>query len=117
MDYSTRARPFRREEDLKKWSGNISILDDHRKGGLSSQNRAIARDLKPTTETEAGTKERPKVDLSEKSGKRFYRAKAPIGKFFLSALVSRLFFLALLPICLGVMMKALFDEVSPQGAD
>jgi CheY-like chemotaxis protein/glycine cleavage system H lipoate-binding protein len=107
-------KPSHLEEDLKNWSGNTSILDDHGKGGLSSENRAIARDLKPTTRTEVEIREKQKLDLTEKPGKKFNGAKASIGNFFLSALASRLFFLALLPICLGTIMKALFNEVSPQ---
>jgi len=92
-------KPSNLEKDLKNWSGNISILDHHRKRELNSQNRAITRDLKPTTKTEVEIKEKPELDLTEKPGKELHGARAFIGKFFLSALASRLFFLALLPIC------------------
>jgi len=110
-------QPSNLEEDLKNWSGNISIIHPERKAGLDSQNRATIADLKPTTKTEVEIKEKPEPNLPEKSQKESFKAKAPIGKFFLSALASRLFFLALLPICLGVMIKALFNEVSPQVAN
>lgn len=109
--------PSNLEEDLKNWSGNTSILDHHRKGGLNSQNRAITRELKSPMKTEVKIKEKPETDLIEKPIKEFYEAKASIKNFFLSALVSRLFFLALLPICLGAIMKAIFYEVSPQRAN
>lgn len=109
--------PSNLKEDLKNWAGNTSILNHQRKGGLDSQNRAIARDLKPTTKTEVEIKEKPELDLTKKPGKEFYETKASIRKFFLSALASRFFFLALLPICLGGIMKAIFFEVSPQGAN
>ena len=109
--------PSNLEEDLKNWSGNVSILDHHKRGGLNSQNRAITADLKPTPKTEVEIKEKPELDLTEKPGKEFYKPKSFIRKFFLSGLASRFFFLALLPICLGVIMKALFYEVSPQRSE
>jgi len=112
-----RIEPYNLEEDLKNWSGNISIFSDHRKAELNSQNRAIIRDLKPTTKTDVEIKEKPELDLTEKLGEEPHRAKAYLGRFLLSALASRLFFLALLPITLGTIIKALFYEVSPQGAD
>ena len=100
-----RLEPSNLEEDLKNWSGNISIFDHHEKGELESHNRAVITDLKASRRTEVEIKEKP------------HEAKASLGRFFLSALASRLFFLTLLPLCLGVIMKALFTEVSPQGAD
>lgn len=109
--------PSNLEEDMKNWSGNTSILAHHRKGGLNSHNRAITGHLKSPMKTEVKIKEKPETDLIEKPIKEFYEAKASIKNFFLSALVSRFFFLALLPICLGVIMKAIFYEVSPQRAN
>jgi CheY-like chemotaxis protein/glycine cleavage system H lipoate-binding protein len=109
--------PSHLEEDLKNWSGNISIFNYQRKVGLNSQNRTMTVDLKPTTQTEVKTEKRLKLNLTEKPEEKSFKAKASIGRFFLSALASRLFFLALLPICLGAIMKALFKEVSPQGAN
>jgi len=109
--------PSNLKEDLKNWSGNISILDHHRREGLNSQNRAITSNLKPIPKTEVETKERPKLDLTEKPGKEFYKPKAFTRKFFLSALASRFFFFTLLPICMGAVSKALFYEVSPQRAN
>ena len=109
--------PSHLEEDLKSWSGNVSATHHDKPVGLNSQNRTITTDLKPTTKTHIQIKEKSEPDLTEKPGKESFKAKASIGKFFLSALASRLFFLALLPICLGAIMKALFSEVSPQGAN
>jgi len=106
--------PSNLEEDLKDWSGDTSILDHQRKGELNSQNQAITRDLKPFTKTEVEKKKKSKLRLIGKPGKEPHGAKTSIRKFVLSALASRLFFLALLPICLGVIMKALFNEVSYQ---
>ena len=110
-------KPCNLEEDLKNWSGNTSVLDHHSKGASDPEKESAARNLKPITKRSASTKERPVVDLSERSERRIHRAKAPIRKFVLSALASRFFFLALLPICLGVMAKALFYQVSPQGSE
>jgi CheY-like chemotaxis protein/glycine cleavage system H lipoate-binding protein len=109
--------PSHLEEDLKSWSGNISATYHDKPVGLNSQNRTITSDLKPTTKTQIQIKEKSEPDLTEKPGKESFKAEASIGKFFLSALASRLFFLALLSICLGAIMKALFSEVSPQGAN
>ncbi len=106
--------PSHLEEDLKSWSGNTSILDDHRKGGLSSENRAITRDLKPTIRTEVNIKKTPEPHLTQEPKPKLHEARSSLRKFFLSAVASRVFFLVLLPICLGVMMKALFNEVGPQ---
>jgi CheY-like chemotaxis protein/glycine cleavage system H lipoate-binding protein len=110
-------QPSNLEQDLKNWSGNVSITHPQRKVGLDSNDRAIITDLTPTTKTQVEMEEKPKLNLPEKSRKESFKAKAPLGRFFLSALASRFFFLALLPICLGVIMKALFNEVSPQGAN
>jgi len=110
-------KPSHLEEDLKKWSGNTSILDHHRREGLNSQNRSITSNLKATLKTEVKTNEKPKLDLTEKPGKELYKPKAFVRKFFLSVLASRLFFLTLLPICLSAVSKALFYEVSPQRAN
>ena len=110
-------KPCNLEEDLKNWSGNTSVLDRQRKGGFDSEGRANAIDLKPSPKRELGRKERPKLDSTEKPGQKFYRAKTFVGRSFLSALTSRLFFLALLPICLGAIMKALSYQISPQGSE
>jgi CheY-like chemotaxis protein/glycine cleavage system H lipoate-binding protein len=110
-------KPSNLDEDLKNWSGNISILDHHKRGGLNPQNRAITKDLKSTTRTEVNIKKTPEPNLTQKPRQKLYEAKSSIRKFFLSAVASRVFFSALLPICLGVIMKALFYEVSPQRAN
>ena len=107
--------PSNLEEDLKNWSGNTSVLDKHNQSALNSQNREITGDLKPLVQTEVEIK--PEQNLTEKPGKEFYEAKISLKKFFLFSLASRLFFLALLPICLGAIMKTLFYKVSPQRAN
>ena len=109
--------PSNLEEDLKNWSGDTSILDHFKRENFNSENRTFIRDLKPFTKTEVKEKESPDFNLTEKPGKEFYEAKASLSKLFLSFLASRLFFLALLPICLGAIMKTLFYEVSPQRAN
>lgn len=110
--------PSHLEEDLKNWSGNVSIYDKQGNEGLNSENRVVSGDLKPTTKTEVKIlKEKQRLDLIEKPEGEPCVAKVSIGKFFLSTLASRLFFLTLLPISLGAIMKALLYEVSPQRAN
>jgi hypothetical protein len=106
-------QPSNLEEDLKDWTGDISTFDHTRKVGLNSQNRAIT-DLKPTTETRVEIKRKQESALIEKPDTGLNRTKTSVGKIILSALASRLFFLALLPICLGAIVKAVFYEVSSQ---
>ncbi len=107
--------PSNLEQDLQNWSGNISTYHPQRKGVLNSENRMIVRDRTRTAKTEVEAEE--KLKLGQERVKGPGGRKAYLGKFFLSALSSRLFFLALLPICFGAVMKALFSEVSPQGAN
>jgi DNA-binding response OmpR family regulator len=107
--------PSNLEEDLKAWSGNTSVLDKHSQGELNSENKEITGDLKPLVKT--GVETKLAQNLTEKPGKEFYEAKTSLREFFLSSLASRLFFIALLPICLGAIMKTLFYEVSPQRAN
>jgi CheY-like chemotaxis protein/glycine cleavage system H lipoate-binding protein len=109
--------PSHLEEDLKNWSGNISVFNNQRKVELDSKNNVIITDREPATKTQVEIREKTEPKLTEKFPQKSLNTITSIGKFFLSALASRLFFLALLPICLGVIMKALFNEVSPQGAN
>ena len=111
-----RLEPFNLEGDLKNWSGNISIFSDGRQAESNSQNRAITSGLRPTT-AETETEEKTKEHSTQKPGRKLPGFEFPVGKFFLSALGSRLFFLALLPACLGGISKAVLCQVSPQGAD
>jgi len=106
--------PSNLEEDLKKWSGNISILDHHRKVKLNSENRAITGDLKTTAKTQIEIKKKLAINLIEKPEKGANESKAFGVKFFPSVLASRLFFVVSLPISLGVRLKALFYKVGPQ---
>ncbi len=112
-----RLEPFNLEEDLKNWSGNISIFSDGRQAEPNSESRAIASDLRPTTKTETETEEKNKDHSTQRPGRKVPGFKFPLGKFSLSALASRFFFLALLPTCLGAISKAVLCQVSPQGAD
>jgi CheY-like chemotaxis protein/glycine cleavage system H lipoate-binding protein len=109
--------PFYLEEDLKNWSGNVSIPSDQARHELNSERRVIPPDLGPGVKTEPEMKEKPEPEPTGRLGKERREAKVPIGKFFLSALASRLFFPALLPIILGAVVKPLFCHVSPQRAD
>jgi CheY-like chemotaxis protein/glycine cleavage system H lipoate-binding protein len=109
-----RLDPFNLEEDLKSWSGNISIFSEHGKDRLNSQNRVVTSNFKPTRKTAVEAVERPDSGLIEKSVKGLHRSKAAMFKFILSAVASRIFFLALMPICVGAIMKALFYQVTPQ---
>ncbi|NIM97580.1 MAG: response regulator, partial [candidate division Zixibacteria bacterium] len=101
-----RLEPFNLEGDLKNWSGNISIFSDGRQAELNSQSRVITSDSTPTTATGTEREEKIKEHLTQKPGRRLSGFRFPLGKFFLSALESRLFFLALLPICLGAISRA-----------
>lgn len=112
-----RLEAFNLEEDLKNWSGNISIFSDGRQGGSNSQNRIITLGLKPTTATETKINEKIQKHSTQKPGRKLHGSKLPFGKFLLSALASRLFFPALLPTCLGATSKAVLCQVSPQRAD
>ncbi len=97
-------QPSHLQEDLQKWSGDTSILDKNRKSGLDQQNKETSGNI------EANIKTRIQADESQK-------VKISIPKFLLSVIASRLFFLTLLPVCLGLMMKALFYQFSPKGAN
>jgi len=77
----------------------------------------IPPDLGLGVETEPEMKEKPEPEPTGRLGKEHHQAKVPIGKLFLSALASRLFFPALLPIILGAVVKPLFCHVSPERAD
>jgi CheY-like chemotaxis protein/glycine cleavage system H lipoate-binding protein len=99
--------PSHLEEDLKNWSGDISVLYHYRKGGSNPHRMVISRDVKPTTKTESKTAEKPDLNSIAKPGRASYQVKASMPKFFLT----------LLPITLGMLVKTLFYQVSPQGAN
>jgi glycine cleavage system H protein len=111
-----RLEPFNLEEDLKNWSGNISFFSDQGKAKTNSPNAANVSDAEPITENETETAEKPQAE-SPVEPKREPRSSRPsVAKFMLSALASRLFFVSLLPTCLGAVVKGLFTQVSPQSA-
>jgi CheY-like chemotaxis protein/glycine cleavage system H lipoate-binding protein len=105
------------QEDMKNWSGNISIMPQQGRAGLNSANRVVTSGLETKTKTQVEMDGKPKPSLIEKPAKGFGEAGALLAKSGLSALASRLFFLPLLPVVLGAMVKALFCHVSPQGAN
>jgi CheY-like chemotaxis protein/glycine cleavage system H lipoate-binding protein len=109
-----RLDPFNLEEDLKSWSGNISIFSEHGKAELNSQNRVVTSNFIPDRKTVVEATERPESGLIKKPAKEPNKSKACMFRFLLSAAVSRIFFLALLPVCVGTIMKALFYQVTPQ---
>ncbi len=121
-----RIEPTNLEEDLKEWSGNISMFSDGPTGGVNSLNR-IATPVAQTIEhTKTETEAKPEAELSETAetekpasgmNRTVHTSGTTAGKFFLSALASRLFFVSLLPICVGAILKALYLKVSPQGAN
>ncbi len=112
-----RLEPFNLEEDLKNWSGNISIFSDQGKAGTNSPNAANTADSKPTTKNETKITEKPDAESSAELGREPHDSKPSVARFLLSALASRLFFISLLPVCLGAITKALFSQVSPQRAN
>jgi CheY-like chemotaxis protein/glycine cleavage system H lipoate-binding protein len=95
-------------EDLKEWSGNVSIPPDRASHRLDSQNRIMA-----TMET--GRKSESHRTPSPAEERRAMRA--PVARFLFSALAHRLFFLTLLPITVGAIIKGILYQVSPQGAN
>jgi len=109
-------QPSHLKQDLQKWSGDTSVLDKKEKGGLDHQSRkapgiAEARIKKEIT----GEKSKPRA-LDQQTDES-QKIRICSARFMLSAIASRLFFLTLLPVCLGLMIKALFYGVSPKGAN
>ena len=107
-------KPSNLKEDLKDWSGDISVLNHPGKDGLNSQNREITKRLKSEWKTEVKAKENLNPNLPENKKDK---PKVTIWKVTLSALASRLFFLSLLLVSLGMIIKAFFYHVSPQRAN
>lgn len=121
-----RIEPTNLEEDLKEWSGNISIFSDGPAGGVNSLNRIATSDTGTVERTKTEIEAKTELKLSEAAetekpasgmNRTVHTYTATAGKFFLSALTSRLFFVSLLPICVGAILKALYLKVSPQGAN
>jgi CheY-like chemotaxis protein/glycine cleavage system H lipoate-binding protein len=109
-----RMEPSGLEEDLKSWSGNISAYHEKGSARLDSFANATAFDWELAPKTEVKMQKQPPPDVIQKEKEVGRRVGSMAGKFFLSALASRLFFVALLPLCLGSILKALFYQVSPQ---
>jgi len=109
-------QPSHLQEDLQKWSGDTSVLDKKEKGGLDHKKKKTPGVTEASPETKiTGEKSTPRSQ--EKQADESHKVRIDVPKFFLSAITSRLFFLALLPACLGLMIKALFYGVSPRGAN
>lgn len=53
--------PYNLEEDLKNWSGNMSMMSQYRKAGLSSPNKTSISDSKPTVKNETKMTEKPEA--------------------------------------------------------
>lgn len=109
--------PSNLDQDLKNWSGNTSLLDHYKKGWSNSEKRVFTRDFRSIPRTEVEIKKISGLGRAEHSRKESRGAKALISRFLWSVLGSRLFFMGLLPVCLGTIMKALFYQVSPQAAN
>ena len=100
--------PSNLEEDLRGWSGNVSIPPDRAQHRLDSQNRVMDR-----LESDRKTESHRTPSLAEERR----AARAPLGKLLLSALTHRLFLAALAPVTVGAIIKGLFFRVSPSGAN
>ena len=100
--------PSNLEEDLRGWSGNVSIPPDRAQHPLDSQNRSM-----DGLELDPGLESQRTLGLAEE-----HRAtKAPLAKLLLSALTHRLFLAALASVTVGAIIKGLFFRVSPSGAN
>ena len=109
--------PSSLEEDLRGWSGNVSIPPDRAGDRLDSQNRIMTPDM------DSAVKIKPEVDRKPEPHPMPSRAeerrviRASLTKLLLSALTHRLFLLTLGPITVGAIVKGLFCQVSPRGAN
>jgi CheY-like chemotaxis protein/glycine cleavage system H lipoate-binding protein len=121
-----RIEPTDLQEDLKEWSGNVSVSSDPHETQTGSLNRVATPDTKTVELTRTEIKTKPEAEpaavaeIEEPASgmdRTVHASGATAGKFFLSALASRLFFVSLLPICVGAILKALYLKVSPEGAN
>jgi CheY-like chemotaxis protein/glycine cleavage system H lipoate-binding protein len=110
-----RIEPTDLQEDLKEWSGNVSVSPGTHETQMGSLNRLATPDREVVEQTRTEIQTKPEAATAADSERPASGATA--GKFFLSALASRLFFVSLLPICVGAIMKALYLKVSPEGAN
>jgi CheY-like chemotaxis protein len=100
--------PSNLKEDLRGWSGNVSIPPDRAKHRLDSQNRIMA-----ALELDQKLESHRTPRLAEE--RRAIRP--PLARLLLSALTHRLFLLSLGPITAGAIIKGMFYQVSPSGAN
>ena len=121
-----RIEPTDLQEDLKEWSGNVSVNSDPHETQTGSLNRVATPDAKTVELTRTEIQAKPEAEpaavaeIEEPASgmdRTVHASGATAGKFFLSALASRLFFVSLLPICVGAILKALYLKVSPEGAN
>ena len=110
-------QPSHLKDDLQKWAGDTSLLDKNGKGRLDRKSRITSGNIEENKNANSRTQKKSKPRSQEKQADNSHMVKASVPNFLLSAIVSRLFFLTLLPLCLGLMMKALFYAVSPKGAN
>ncbi len=121
-----RIQPTDLQEDLKEWSGNVSVNSDPHETQTGSLNRVATPDAEAVELTRTEIQVKPEAEpaavaeIEEPASgmdRTVHASGATAGKFFLSALASRLFFVSLLPICVGAILKALYLKVSPEGAN
>jgi hypothetical protein len=98
-------KPSHLHEDLKKWSGDTTVLDKKEKSGSEAN-----------TQTKINS-EKSSPGSQEKQTDKSHKVKIDVSKFFLSAIISRSSFLASLPVRLGLIIKSIFHGVSPKGAN
>jgi CheY-like chemotaxis protein/glycine cleavage system H lipoate-binding protein len=112
-----RIEPTNLEEDMKEWSGNVSLSSDDSTPRMSSLNLTATPDAEEIEQTKTQIEAKPEGELVEAAQAEKPASGATAGRFFLSTLASRLFFVSLLPICVGAILKALYLKVSPEGAN
>jgi len=104
-------------EDLKEWSGNVSIQPDRAQHRPDSQNRTITADMESTVKTGVKVDQKPEPHPTPQPAEERRMIRTPMARLLLSALTHRLFLLALGPITVGGIIKGLFHQVSPRGAN
>jgi CheY-like chemotaxis protein/glycine cleavage system H lipoate-binding protein len=112
-----RIEPAGLQEDLKEWSGNVSVSPDSHETQTGSLNRVTTPDAETVGLTRTEIQVKPEAKPTAMAEVEKPASGATAGRFFLSALASRLFFVSLLPICVGAILRALYLKISPQGAN
>jgi len=109
--------PSRLEEDLKDWSGDTSILDRHRRSEPNTHRRIITPEPRAAGTTQVNIKEYSESWSGNKPKTESHRRRSSIVRFLVSALCTRVFFFALLPVTMETIVRSRFFQVSPQGAN